>query len=161
MTTPIAQDDIVQGCAKMLTQKLDVVAALGTDSEGNVLLRQYGLWMQMEGTQSTAAVIGNDGGWAGPNLHNTLRFPRITVDVYADPRRDAGGNLRDPGEVRRRINHAYQVIDRYLHRPEGGAEMWGSIRTLACARTIEPVITSVPDGGGLLRLFVAYGVTEG
>lgn len=162
MTTPVETDDIVQGCVKFLQSKPDVRAVLGGYEGTNVAwLFQHRMWVDVEGTSSTAAMIGRDGGWAGANLHNTMRFPRVTMEIWADPLRDDGRNAVDPGEVYRRIDRAYEVIDSYLHRPQGGQQMWGTVRTLDCTRLTEPTVYEVPDGDGLLRLLVAYAVATG
>lgn len=159
MTTPVDADDIVQGAVKWLQNFPDVRAVLGgTDS--SPWLFQHQLWVVAEGTQSTAAVIIDAGGWGGPNPHNTMRFPRLSLEISADPIRDAGNNIIDPGEVNRRIKHAYRVIDAHLHRPQGGEQWWGQIRTIGCTRLIEPSVYPVPAGGGLLRLTATYAVTE-
>ncbi len=162
MVTPVNTDDLVQGCAKYLLAQPDVAAVLGTDQNtGAPLLLQYNMWAGMEGSQSTAAMLYRDGGWAGPNLHNTLRFPRLTLEVWVDPFREVRGNVIDPGEANRRIEHAYETIDWHLHRPQGGEQMWGTVRTIACVRLSEPTVYAVPDGDGSLRLVVAYAVTQG
>lgn len=162
MTAPVTKDDIVTGCIKFLQAKPDVIAALGTDREtGAPMLFGYNDWSTLEGSQSTCAIIANEGGWAGPNAHNTLRFPRLSLNIWADPQRDAGNNAILPGEVMRRVDAVFEVIDNHLHRPEGETQMWGSVRTVASVRLTEPVIYRVPDGDGLVRLLVNYAVTQG
>lgn len=161
MTAPVEDDDLVQGVVTYLLGKSDIGDVLGSYPDGTPYLFQHRLWTEMENSQSTAAVLMRDGGWTGPNQHNSLHFPRLTMDIWADPLRDAGNNVTDPGEVYRRINRAFKVIDRHLHRPQGGEQWWGEIRSIACIRMTEPSIYPVPDGDGLLRLVTSYGVTEG
>lgn len=162
MTTPVATDDLVQGATKYLQGFDDVLAALGSYAATTTpWLFQHELWVAMEGTQSTAAVLAPGGGWAGPNEHNTLRFERLSVEVWADPRRDSTGNIIEPGEVYRRIDAAYLALDSHLHRPQSGTQMWGTVRTVSCTRLVEPLTYAVPDGNGLLRLQVFYGVVQG
>lgn len=156
-------DDIVQGCVKYLQAFPDVVAVVGSFAvvPASPYLFQHRLWVEMEGSQSTAAVISSDTGWAAPNLHNTLRFPRVVLTLYADPARDSQGNVTDPGEVRRRIDDAFTVFDRRLHRVSGGTQMWGTVRTVSCERLTEPTNAAVPDGDGLRSLVASYAVTQG
>lgn len=158
-------DDIVTGCVKFLKSKSSVLSAVSTaviDGQMVPLLFGYSLWgTPIENTQMTAAFITSDGGWAGPNLHNTLRFPRITLNIWADPIRDGNGNVADPHEVMLRINNTYEVIDNYLHRPEGETQMWGQIRTVASVRLTEPLTYRVPDGDGIVRLQATYAITQG
>lgn len=162
MSTPVDNDTIAQGAVMYLSGFDDVLDVLGTfPNTTTPYLFQQSLWVAMEGTSSTAAVLSRAGGWAGPNVHNTLRFPRLQLEMYCDPLRDDDGNVTDPAEAERRIEAAYRVLDSHLHRPQSGIQMWGAVRTIACARQVEPVVYPVPDGGGLLRLLVFYGVTEG
>lgn len=158
MTAP--DDSIVRGAVKYLMDISDVTDLLGTYQTGVPYLFQHTLWVVMENTQTTACVISRAGGWAGPNLHNTMRFPRISLELWADPLRDAGNNVTDPGEVHDRIESIFKSIDRYLHRPQGGTVWWGDIRTAGCHRLTEPIVYTVPDGNGLLRLQTFYGVVE-
>lgn len=162
MSGPVNRDHLVQGCVKWLSTFPDILAVVGSYPLSSVpYLFQHKLWAEMEGSQSTAAVIGREGGWAGANLHNTLRFPRLALEIWADPLRDEGGNVTDPGEVWRRIDAAWSAFDRRLHRPQGQTQMWGQVRTIAASRLNEPVVYEVPDGDGLLRLLVYYAITEG
>ena len=161
MTTPVTVDHITAGAVKWLQGFPDVTAVLGQSPSGRPYLFQDTLYVVMEGTQSTAAVIYRAGGWAGPNAHNTARFPRIGLEVYVDPIRDGGGNVTSPGEAERRIDAAYKAIDRHLHRqPQNETQMWGTVRTIGCTRLVEPTVTPVPNGDGLIRLDTFYGVTE-
>lgn len=162
MTTPVDTDDIVQGAVKWLEQFPDVLDVLGSFTEDPTVpyLFQHKLYQVMEGSQSTAAVVLNGGGWAGPNTHNSMRFPRIILELTVDPLRAADQNVIDPGEAYRRINRAYEVIDRRLHRPQGGQQQWGDIRTIGCSRQGEPTIFPISQADGALRLQVFYGVTQ-
>ncbi len=161
MTLPDNGDDIVQGATKRLLDIDDVVAVLGTTDSGTPWLFQHFCYATVEGSSSTAAVLGYGGGWTGGNEHNTLKFPRLSLVLYADPLRDSNKNITEPGEVYRRIMAAYTVIDRYLHRPQGGVEMWGDIRTLSCVRSAEPNLYPVPSGEGVLRAQTFYAVEQG
>lgn len=162
MTTPVEVDDIVQGAVKYLQAQPAVRAVLGGYEGTDVAwLFQHKMWVDVEGTSSTAAMIGRDGGWAGANLHNTMRFPMLTMEIWADPIRDDGKNVVDPGEVYRRIEATFAVLDSFLHRPQGGEQRWGTVRTVSCVRMTEPTIYEVPDGDGLLRLLTSYAVAQG
>ncbi len=162
MTAPVTTDDLVQGLVKWLLEFPDIAAVLGTYPDTSTpWLFQHSLWATVEGSQGTAAVVSRGGGWAGANEHNTMRFPRISLELYADPIRDAARNLSDPGEVWRRIDAAFNAFDTRLHRPAGQDVRWGDVRTLGCLRLGEPSVYPVPDGEGVLRLQCFYGVAVG
>lgn len=162
MTTPVETDDIVTGASAYLRDQPDVLAVLGHyPGTSTPWLFQHRLWVKVENSQSTACVLSRNTGWTGPNLHNTLRFPRLGVDIWVDPLRDESNNVIDPDEAVRRITNAYQVIDRHLHRPQSGEQWWGEIRTITCTRLAEPIILPDPDGQKPLRLQVFYAITEG
>jgi hypothetical protein len=161
MTAPVATDDLVQGAHTYLSTQPDVLAVLGSYGTGVAWLWPHQLVATIENSQSTAAVIVRQPGWAAPNVHNTMRFPRIGIEITGDPLRDAGNNITDPNEVIRRLEAVYRIIDAHLHRPQGGDQMWGTVRTIACARLVEPYVYPIADGNGMQCLTVSYGVTEG
>ncbi len=160
MTTP--GDDLIQGAVKYLAGSTDATALLGRFGDGVPYLFQHELWTDMEGTGVCAAVVRRAGSWSGGNAHNRLRFPRIALDLWADPLRDAAGNTIAPGEVYRRLETVYFAFDDLLHRPTGETQMWGDIRTIGCLRLGEPSEPlAVADGDGLLRQTVYYAVSQG
>jgi hypothetical protein len=125
VTTPVADDDIVSGATAYLMAQPEVLAVLGTYPGTTVpYLFQRRMWAEMKASSSTACMIWSEGGWTAANLHNTLRFPRLSVEIWTDPLRDGQNNVIDPGEVYRRSNRAFTVIDSFLHRPQGGTQWW-------------------------------------
>lgn len=163
MTTPVT-DDIVSGTVTYLRSQPSALAAVSMFNIGGQLtpgIFQYRPWAKLEGSQRTCAVISYDGGWAGPNTHNTLRFPRVGVNIWADPLRDSQNNVVDPGEVMRRAYASYEAIDKVLHRTGGDPLMFGTLRVIASVRLVEPVIYMVPDGDGLVRCQASYAITQG
>jgi hypothetical protein len=162
LSTPVDADDLVQGAVKYLTPLPDIRAVLGRyPMADEPYLFQHQWWVNLEGTGSTGLRVFRDGGWSTPNLHNTMRFHRLGLELHCDPLRDTDKNTVEPGETYRRIEAAYRAVDRRMHRPQGGDMWWGTRITMACLRLAEPVVTTVPEGDGMLRLLVFYGVTEG
>lgn len=164
MSAPVLDDDIVSGCVKYLRAQPQAVAAVSTYVIGGQPgpgIFGHSPWARIEGSSGTAVVISHEGGWAGPNLHNTLNFPRITVNVWADPMRDNGRNASNPGEVVQRAFATYRVVDKLLHRIAGPEVYFGTLRVIECLRLTEPVIYMVPDGDGLVRCQNFYALTEG
>lgn len=162
MTAPVTTDDVVQGAVKWLLTFDDLTELVGVFSETGVpWLFQHSLWATIEGSQSTAVVVSRAGGWAGANPHNTMRFPRLSLDLYADPLRDDGNNITDPGEVHRRLEAVFDAYDRVLHRTDPDSVFWGTVRTIGCQRLGEPMFFPLPDGDHMSRCQVFYGVTVG
>lgn len=156
-------DDIVTGCVKYLRAQPELVAAVDQFNIGGKLgpgIWGYRTWTRMETSTRTAVVVSHDGGWAAPNLHNTLRFPRVLLNVWADPKRDGQANNIDP-LVQRRATNVFETFDRYLHRPAGDALWWGTVRVVTTERLTEPVVLEVPDGDGLIRMQAYYAITQG
>lgn len=157
---PVTDDDIVAGCVKYLQTFPDLIALLGHFPDGKPYLFQHTLLDNIEGTQAVAAVIANAGGWGGANLHNTMQFPRLSLELTVDPLRNSAGGVRNPGETVRRATAVWRVFDSYLHRPQGGEQWWGSLRTIACTRGADPALYPIGDGQGMVRLQVFYQVTQ-
>jgi len=162
MTAPVQTDDLVQGAVKWLSGFTDIRDVLGFYPDTDTpYLFQHTLWVRVEGSGATAAVIGRGGSWAGANVYNTMQYPRLTLELYVDPMRDDAHNVVDPGESYRRIEAAWQAFDRRLHRAGDGDQRWGTVRTLACVRLAEPTVYPVPGGDGMLRMQTFYAVTAG
>lgn len=165
MTTPVTAEDIVGATVKWLLTKSSVTSAVGmfTVSGKQVPgIFQYRLWAgQFEGASSSAIVITNEGGWATPNPHNTMRFPRVVLNVWCDPLRDDGHNATNLPEVQRRAMWVFEQADKYLHIPGGDTMIWGETRVISSVRLVEPVLYTVPDGDGIVRLQAYYAVTQG
>lgn len=163
MTVTVVGDDIVTGALAYLRAQPELIAAVDSfniDGQLTPGIFPYRLWTRMEGSSSTSVVIARDGGWAAPNLSNTLRFPRLLLNVWTDPIRDAQGHNVE-ATVQRRANACFEVFDKYLHNVAGGVMWWGTLRIVDCLRLTEPVFVDVPDGDGLVRLQAYYAVTQG
>lgn len=159
---PAGPDTLVSGCVRWLRGHDDIRTALGRTTDTDTpWIFQHAVWAPLEGSGQTAAVLSRAGGWAGGNPHNSLRFPRLSVELYADPHREALGNPVDPGETHDRLETVWEVFDRLLHRAGSGTQMWGTVRTIDSVRLAEPVTYPVPDGDGMLRSQCFYAVTVG
>ncbi len=165
MTAPVNTDDLVSGCAAYLLAQPEIVAAVSEYLIGGVLsagIFQYRPWAKIEGSSGTAIVLTADGGgWAAANMHNTLSFPRLTVNIWADPVRDGMRNVTDPGEVMRRAYAVQKIVDRFLHRTGGPEVYFGTLRIISSVRLTEPFTYVVADGDGLVRSQTMYAITEG
>lgn len=164
MTLPVDFDDLTQGAAKFLLSKQDVLDVLGYDEQAPWVFQDV-LQVRIEGKsmlladRATAVVVSNRGSWTAPNNYNTAHFPRLALEIYADPLRDENRNAVEPAETRKRIAFVHRVIDVYLHRPYGFSEYWGGVRVHSSVRQDEVTMYPVGDGDGMLRGLSYYALT--
>lgn len=170
MTTadePVLGIDLVDAACAYLRLQPGVYNVLGSDNDWDVWLFQDTLMTRVESSQKTACVVRQDGGWTQPNMHNTARFPRLVVEFYGDPDRDAGNNTSEPLSAKDKILAAFNVIDRFLHFTTMRDQWWpeygtnGAMRVLNSSRASELQFFPVPDGDGLMRGSVTYNVGVG
>lgn len=88
------------------------------------------IYARIEGTQRCAIVITEDGTWTTMNAHNTLRFPRVRVDIWADPTRNSDGSVRIK-DAKFKIEDVAKIVDKVMHlvnldEPGGELVRWGS-----------------------------------
>ncbi len=162
----VEDDDITQGCVKMLLSKADVRAKVGhfpaAESEWIYYIFQDKLLANMERSPESALVISDAGGWGAPNTYNTMEFIRLSLEIYCGPIRDPATNaVIEPAETRRRMSSVYNVVSRYLHRTGGDFEWWGTVRTISSVALGTLQNYDVPDGDGLMRGQAFFGVTLG
>lgn len=160
-------DDVVQGCTVYLLGIPSLVNLVGST------VGQYGTipWIFQEdftapeqvqttvqGTSSAAVVVSDAGTWGVPNMNNTLENPRIRIDIWSDPPRDALKNITDPLEARTKAKQIFDCLNKYLHRPQGGAEQWGDVITTGCYRLGEPIYVPMKDSDYIVLATAYYGV---
>lgn len=151
------RDDVVAGCVAHLRALPTVTAVVGSAADGSPLIAQDQAPERDELTGQVAVVIAYAGPAAG-NDHNTYAQVRLLVELWADPIRDDGGYAIEPSQARRAMVTAWQVIDRALHRPQGGAQRWGALTTIDCTRLAGLTPYVVPDADGLWRGTAFYAV---
>ena len=114
----------------------------------------------IEGTGEAAIVIWASGGWTSPNRHNTMWFPRLFVDVYVDPERDAGNNIQNP-YVRDRLVEIWTVVDSLLHYPQAGEITWDDMRILSSVKAAEWEVRPFKETDGAVFSAAMYSVAVG
>ncbi len=145
MTTTVGID-LVTAVVRYLASQPSVVEWLGS-SAGSPWIFADELHVDPSTQADKAAVVVRQhGGWTTPNVHNSAQFPRLHVELYALDKMDCHGT--------------WTFVDHFLHRPEGDDQMWSSLRTIGCARLMEPQVERVRDSQ-LWRLWCQYGVVIG
>lgn len=157
-----------------LAQQPEVTSLLGSDEIwATWIFANESPHRRIENTQKCAVVIFVQDAWAPANGHNTLSFPRLFVDVWADPTR-ASDNSVSVQDAKDKIHSVYKAVDKYLHTlhrstANGGAIRWGtaaeitdgSASIIVSSERLDgyPALSPVADGNGAWMGRVAYGVT--
>lgn len=103
----------------------------------------------VKGSQAVALVCYMGQG-RSPLETSTVRFQRLTIDIWVDPLRDVMGNVTNPSETEHHGLNVYSVLDSHLHRvaTDQMTQLWGDLITVSSTRMSEPVWYQVPDGDG-------------
>lgn len=127
--------------------------------------------VHIENTQKCLIVITENGTHAAPNEHNNARFPKLFVDIWADPTRNADLSVKKK-DAKDKIEIILKQINKSLHtvhlsRPAGELIIWGTAEQIA-TKTGVPILGSkfltgpdyspVRDSEGSFMGRVTYGV---
>lgn len=125
----------------------------------------------IEGTSKCAIVVSEVGTHDIMNQHNTLKFPRLEIDIWADPTRNTDGSKR-LDDADDKIEAIAKVVDNHFHlvssdTPAGDIIVWGSTKQITegkglyvagSSRISGPDVSPIEDvEGGLMGRYV-YGV---
>lgn len=164
MTTYDASLDLVTAARRHLVADTALAALVGTSPAFQVWVFRWRPYVIVEGTGQAAVVLAQRAGWQSPNMHNNMEFPRLQVEVWADLERDVNGNpaSRTAEDL---ASDVLREVSRILHHPRGDLQEWGDtngkIRVLRSTRLDEMDIVDVPNGDGLVRGTVNFGVVLG
>lgn len=157
--------DLVTAVRRQLALETSVTSLLGSDSTYSTWIFRWRPYVSVEGTESAAVVLAQRGGWTAPNQHNTMEFPRLQVEIFVDPPRDGAGHPQHATAAEEGAYTIWRALDAVLHRPQGGAIEWGDhngkLRVLGSHRLGELDVVDVPEGDGMVRGLVSYGVNLG
>jgi hypothetical protein len=161
--------DVAIAVRRRLVSVPGVVACLGPAAavaSGDVWLYVRELGTLPEGSGLAAAVVAIEGPWTRPNDHNTARFPRLALHIYADCTRDVSGAIvRKDAEARAWAT--WEPFNRELDRKDGFSEMWGvtstdpGLRVWGSRLLSLPDVYDVQDWDGGKRLQVHYALNVG
>lgn len=157
--------------------KIDGLTALLAKSESwdTWIFDERPVKAAIEGTQKCMIVVNQFSPYAGANEHNTMRFPQLTVDIWADPTRDMTKQNRPVKvyDAKSKIEAIFPFVDKFLHRVDrgngaGNVLIWGTAAEVA-AKTGVVIAGShrisgdidyspVKDSEGTLMGRITYGV---
>lgn len=105
----------------------------------------------VDSTGKQAIVVARNNGWATPDPVKTAEYPILGVKCYADPTRDAQGEIRQEDAADRAYALA-RVVTRLLHARRG--RWWGTVGSnpglmvVTCQKWKEPVLVTEKDKHG-------------
>lgn len=157
---------------------------LAQDTALTALLGKSALWdtwifderpigVKIENTQKCLIVVNEEDQADAPNDHNTLLFPSMIVDVWADPTRNDDKSVK-VYDAKNKIEAITRLIDRHFHTvdmgtPEGGVLIWGTAEQVtaktgvvvaASARRSGPTYSPVRDSEGSFMGRLNYAVHQ-
>lgn len=158
-------DDIVRGCVKYLLGISDITSLVGSDHNGPWIFEQtIGQRMQKASTLTpgfpiTALTVFSAGSWGSATPGQTGDYPKIGMEIWADPPRDEAGQVTRPNDARIAADWLYKVIDFYMNRTARGVVMFGDVYTWDSTRlgTIN-YLPQVPADDHLVMGTVYYGL---
>lgn len=104
----------------------------------------------IENTGRALIVITQAGSWQTSNPHNTMKFPRIRVDVWADPDRNPDKTPKEY-DADDKIQEVFKHIDSFLHtvnldEPGGKTRIWGTASEVATKSGVTILSSQRLDG---------------
>lgn len=139
---------------------LDALGLLGSDSEWPRWIWENNLNNLIENSQKVAVVLSPASSWTSPNTFNSLRFPRLQVDIWADPDRndDLSVSVQNAKE---KINLVHLAMRRYLHSVSPEIVFWDTLRVLGSSNSGDVTYSPVSDSNGAFMGQTFYNLTIG
>lgn len=125
-------------------------------------------------SNSKCLIVINEGEpWTSPNGHNTLEFPSLVVDIWADPdRKDDNTILID--NAKDKIKAIAKLVNEHFHRvdpggPDGGYMIWGTADQMATKtgaliveskRLSGPIFSPIAETEGAWMGRYTYGINQ-
>ena len=169
--------DVTTAARRFLAEQESLTTLLGGDSTYKTWIFRWRPYVKVEGSGKSLLVVRQSGSWASANAHNTMRFPRLIVEVWSDVQRAESGLSKQNVTRAATAEDAAQAIslelDKYLHRVAGGDVVWGrevddmdvvtdpGLRIIGCYRQGEPDIRELQGGDGAVVASNTYTVTVG
>lgn len=100
-----------------------ITSLLGTDDAWGPWVFSWNPHADLEGSGKQAVVLSHEGSWTSSNRHNTMAFPRLRVQCWSDPDRDAQRQIADQN-ARDKAWDVWLAVRAVLHRVGGFMEQW-------------------------------------
>ena len=117
----------------------------------------------LENSQRCAIVINYAGGWTAPLEGNTVSFPIVLVDIWADPTRSEDNSVLFE-DARLKCFKIHAAVKRVLHIVDrssnsGEAVLFNTTRITSSELLTEPDLSPVEDSNGAYMLRARYGIS--
>jgi hypothetical protein len=126
-------DDHVKGCTKYLLSIPQITNLVGQYDNGTPFIFQEEIIQNMNGISAkwpenpvTAIVVKGSGTWGTPSPQTTERFPKLTIEIWADPPRGMDGKVTRPRDARLAADYLYNIMDSYLNFTSSEVVMFGT-----------------------------------
>lgn len=88
------------------------------------------LRVKLENTSRVAIVVNEIAPFGTPNQHNTMTFPRVSVDIWADPTRNTDKSVQ-LDDAKNKIEAVGKLVNAHLHTVDTGTSsgevlIWGT-----------------------------------
>lgn len=127
--------------------------------------------VKVENTSRCLIVVNEDGTWTSPNDHNTMTFPQLVIDVWADPTRNEDRSVK-VNDAKSKIERIQKYLDKHFHLVDSGTRqgmpyVWGTGAQVASKtgvvvagshRMSGPVFSPIRDTDGAYMGRFTYGV---
>lgn len=137
---------------RFLNQGEPAAALDATDLLGRDALWPRWIWEEriqgtIENSQKVAIVLSLNGTWTNPNSFNTLQFPRLQVDIWADPTRNSDNSVQLQ-DAKSKVYDTYMAIRPFLHNITPDIAFWDTTRVISSLVSADPTYNPVRDGNG-------------
>lgn len=135
----------------LLVQDKELTPLIGrSQSWGYWIFEDEPTGAKFEKTSKVLIVVSEGDAWAPSNGHNTLWFPTLYVDIWADPTRNANGSVRTP-DAKDKIERIARIVDRHFHRVDsadlnGMPIVWGTSEEISAKTGV--IVTGSLRGSG-------------
>lgn len=158
----------------LLAQDADLKALLGKSASWDTwIFDESPVGVKVENSQRCWIVINENGTWTAPNEHNTMEFPRLELDIWADPSRNDDLSVKR-FDAKTKIKQIQKLVDKHLHTIDmannsGMPIVWGTAAeianktgvVIAASQKIDgPDFRPVTDSQGTWMATYVYGVNQ-
>ena len=156
----------------LLAQDTAITALLGKSVSWDTwIFDENPLNVHVENNSKVLIVVSEGDPWAPANQDNTMSFPTLIVDIWADPSRNSNKSVRQ-FDAKDKIEAVKALVDQHFHlvdgaRPGGQLHIWGTAAQIASktglvvtgsTRASGPIYSPIRDTDGAWMGRMTYNV---